>query len=108
MSFRRDKLALFIDGANGYATVTALGFDIDYKRPLREFQGWGTMVRAYFLTKVHRSRLSHLGPLFFHSENKHSDVQSVFSAQRRVWHCRVRQKQERGDHVGVNRFLGCD
>jgi uncharacterized LabA/DUF88 family protein len=45
MSFRSDKLALFIDGANLYATVKALGFDIDYKRLLQEFQGWGTMVR---------------------------------------------------------------
>ncbi|WMT78186.1 NYN domain-containing protein [Bradyrhizobium sp. Ash2021] len=52
MSFRSDKLALFIDGANLYATVKALGFDIDYKRLLREFQGWGTMVRAYYYTAI--------------------------------------------------------
>jgi len=47
-----DKLALFIDGVNLYATVKALGFDIDYKRLLREFQGWGTMVRAYYYTAI--------------------------------------------------------
>jgi uncharacterized LabA/DUF88 family protein len=52
MSFRSDKLALFIDGANLYATVKALGFDIDYKRLLRECQGWGTMVRAYYYTAI--------------------------------------------------------
>ncbi|MEH2568827.1 uncharacterized LabA/DUF88 family protein [Bradyrhizobium sp. AZCC 2289] len=52
MSFRSDKLALFIDGANLYATVKALGFDIDYKRLLQEFQGWGTMVRAYYYTAI--------------------------------------------------------
>jgi uncharacterized LabA/DUF88 family protein len=52
MSFRSDKLVLFIDGANLYATVKALGFDIDYKRLLREFQGWGTMVRAYYYTVI--------------------------------------------------------
>jgi uncharacterized LabA/DUF88 family protein len=52
MSFRSDKLALFIDGANLYATGKALGFDIDYKRLLREFQGWGTVVRAYYYTAI--------------------------------------------------------
>ena len=31
------KIALFIDGANLYATAKTLGFDIDYKRLLREF-----------------------------------------------------------------------
>ena len=35
----REKIALFIDGANLYATAKALGFDIDYKRLLQEFQG---------------------------------------------------------------------
>ena len=34
----REKIALFIDGANLYATAKALGFDIDYKRLLKEFQ----------------------------------------------------------------------
>jgi uncharacterized LabA/DUF88 family protein len=52
MSFRSDRLALFIDGANLYATAKALGFDIDYKRLLREFQGWGRMVRAYYYTAI--------------------------------------------------------
>ncbi|MET4023054.1 hypothetical protein ABIC10_008195 [Bradyrhizobium sp. S3.2.12] len=36
----------FIDGANLYATVKNLGFDIDYKRLLREFQSHGTLLRA--------------------------------------------------------------
>jgi uncharacterized LabA/DUF88 family protein len=31
-------VALFIDGANLYATAKTLGFDIDYKRLLQEFQ----------------------------------------------------------------------
>jgi uncharacterized LabA/DUF88 family protein len=47
-----DKLALFIDGVNLYATVKALGFDIDYKRLLAEFRGWGTLVRAYYYTAI--------------------------------------------------------
>ena len=32
------QIALFIDGANLYATAKALGFDIDYRRLLKEFQ----------------------------------------------------------------------
>ncbi|MGA2058362.1 MAG: NYN domain-containing protein, partial [Bradyrhizobium sp.] len=35
------RTALFIDGANLYATAKALGFDIDYKRLLKEFQSDG-------------------------------------------------------------------
>jgi uncharacterized LabA/DUF88 family protein len=38
MSPHKEKLALFIDAANLYATAKSLGFDIDYKRLLREFQ----------------------------------------------------------------------
>jgi uncharacterized LabA/DUF88 family protein len=33
-----DRTALFIDGANLYSAAKALGFDIDYKRLLKEFQ----------------------------------------------------------------------
>ena len=46
------KLALFIDGANLYATSKTLGFDIDYKRLLKEFQSRGTLVRAFYYTAV--------------------------------------------------------
>ena len=41
MSAQMEKIALFIDGANLYATAKSLGFDIDYKRLLREFQSRG-------------------------------------------------------------------
>src|ERR1700730_8231316 len=44
------KIALFIDGANAPATAKALGFDIDYKRLLTEFQSRGTLVRAFYYT----------------------------------------------------------
>jgi uncharacterized LabA/DUF88 family protein len=47
-----DKIAVFIDGANLHATGKALGFDIDYRRLLKEFQGRGTLVRAYYYTAV--------------------------------------------------------
>src|ERR1700684_2780209 len=46
------RTALFIDGANLYATAKALGFDIDYKRLLKEFQCQGTLVRAFYYTAV--------------------------------------------------------
>ena len=47
-----DKIALFIDGANLYATARTLGFDIDYKRLLKEFQSRGTLVRAIYYTAI--------------------------------------------------------
>ena len=47
-----NRTALFIDGANLYATAKALGFDIDYKRLLKEFQCQGTLVRAFYYTAV--------------------------------------------------------
>ena len=37
-------VALFIDGANLYATAKTLGYDIDYKRLLAEFQSRGKRV----------------------------------------------------------------
>jgi uncharacterized LabA/DUF88 family protein len=43
---------LFIDGANLYATAKTLGFDIDYKRLLKEFQSRGTLVRAFYYTAI--------------------------------------------------------
>lgn len=46
------KLALFIDGANLYATTKTLGFDIDYKRLLKEFQGRGYLMRAFYYTAL--------------------------------------------------------
>jgi uncharacterized LabA/DUF88 family protein len=49
---RDGKIALFIDGANLHATAKALGFDIDFRRLLVEFQGMGALVRAFFYTTV--------------------------------------------------------
>jgi len=49
---RSDKIALFIDGPNLYATAKTLGFDVDYKRLLGEFQGRGTLVRAFYYTAI--------------------------------------------------------
>jgi uncharacterized LabA/DUF88 family protein len=52
MSASPDRTALFIDGANLHATTKALGFDVDYKRLLAEFQRRGSLVRAYYYTAV--------------------------------------------------------
>jgi uncharacterized LabA/DUF88 family protein len=49
---RSDRIALFIDGANLYATARALGFDVDYKRLLQEFQSRGTLLRAFYYTTI--------------------------------------------------------
>ena len=38
MSTRSNKIALFIDGANLFATARTLGFDVDYSRLLKEFE----------------------------------------------------------------------
>ena len=49
---QREKVALFIDGANLYATSKALGFDIDYKRMLQFFQSEAYLLRAYYYTAL--------------------------------------------------------
>ncbi|WP_342737101.1 NYN domain-containing protein [Bradyrhizobium sp. B117] len=46
------KIALFIDGANLHATAKALGFDVDYKRLLSEFQSRGALLRAFYYTAI--------------------------------------------------------
>ncbi len=48
----REKIALFIDGANLYATSRALGFDIDYRKLLESFQRRGYLLRAYYYTAL--------------------------------------------------------
>ena len=48
----REKIALFIDGANLYATSRALGFDIDYRKLLESFHKRGYLLRAYYYTAL--------------------------------------------------------
>ncbi|MGF6429987.1 NYN domain-containing protein [Bradyrhizobium sp. Pha-3] len=52
MSPASPRIALFIDGPNLYATARTLGFDIDYKRLLSEFQSRGALLRAFYYTAV--------------------------------------------------------
>jgi len=52
MTSRVNKLALLIDGPNLHAAAKLLGFDIDYKRLLTEFQSRGTLLRAFYYTTI--------------------------------------------------------
>jgi uncharacterized LabA/DUF88 family protein len=63
MSINSNKIALFIDGANLHATAKTLGFDIDYKRLLKEFQGRGTLLRAFYYTAIIDQEYSSIRPL---------------------------------------------
>ena len=47
-----ERLALFIDGANLYATAKSLEFDIDFKRLLEFFRQKGQLVRALYYTAL--------------------------------------------------------
>jgi uncharacterized LabA/DUF88 family protein len=47
-----ERVALFIDGANLYATAKSLGFDIDYKRLLALFSTKGQLIRALYYTAL--------------------------------------------------------
>jgi uncharacterized LabA/DUF88 family protein len=52
MSTRSSKIALFIDGANLFATAKTLGFEIDYRLLLKEFESRATLVRAFYYTTI--------------------------------------------------------
>jgi len=52
MTASQSRIALFIDGANLYSTAKTIGFDIDYKRLLKEFQARGELLRAFYYTAV--------------------------------------------------------
>lgn len=47
-----ERTALFIDGSNLYAAAKSLGFDIDYRRLLREYHSRGYLVRAFYYTAL--------------------------------------------------------
>jgi uncharacterized LabA/DUF88 family protein len=57
------RIALFIDGANLYATAKVLGFDIDYRRLLKEFRRRGVLLRAYYYTAVEDQEYTSIRPL---------------------------------------------
>ncbi len=60
----REKIVLFIDGANLYATSKAIGIDIDYRRLLTEFSSKAYMLRAnYYTALVEDQEYSSIRPL---------------------------------------------
>jgi len=50
--YPHERVALFIDGANLYATARSLGFDVDYKRLLELFASECQLVRAFYYTAL--------------------------------------------------------
>ncbi|RMH41968.1 MAG: NYN domain-containing protein [Alphaproteobacteria bacterium] len=52
MFYKDERLALFIDGSNLYASAKALGFDIDYRLLRNEFMRRGKLVRAFYYTAL--------------------------------------------------------
>ena len=60
----REKIALFIDGANLYATSKAIGIDIDYRKLLSEFSAKAYLLRAnYYTALVEDQEYSSIRPL---------------------------------------------
>ena len=50
--YPQERVGLFIDGANLYATARALGFDIDYKRLQEIFSNRCNLIRAFYYTAL--------------------------------------------------------
>ncbi len=50
--YASERVGLFIDGSNLYATARALNFDIDYKNLLDLFQSRSRLVRAFYYTAL--------------------------------------------------------
>lgn len=62
--YRTERVGLFIDGANLYATTKSLGFDVDFKRLLDLFAQEAHLVRAiYFTAILEDQEFSSLRPL---------------------------------------------
>lgn len=58
-----NKIALFVDGANLHGTAKTLGFDIDYRRLLKEFKTQGVLVRALYYIAILEDQQSSVRPL---------------------------------------------
>jgi uncharacterized LabA/DUF88 family protein len=52
MSSRTNRIAILIDGPNLHATSKTLGFDVDFKRLLTEFESRGALLRAFYYTAI--------------------------------------------------------
>ena len=52
MMSNSERIALFIDGQNLHYSAKSLGFGVDFKRLLFEFQRRGTIVRSRYYTTI--------------------------------------------------------
>lgn len=60
----REKVVMFIDGANLYATAKSLGTDLDYRRLLQEVNKQAYLLRAYYYTAlIEEQEYSSIRPL---------------------------------------------
>ncbi len=50
--YPQERLGLFIDGSNLYASARALSFDIDYRQLLEMFASKGQLIRALYYTAL--------------------------------------------------------
>lgn len=50
--YETDRIGLFIDGANLYATARSLNLDIDYRRLLSMFRDSGRLLKANYYTAI--------------------------------------------------------
>lgn len=50
--YSEERIALFIDGSNLYASARALNVEIDYKKLLSDFESRGRLVRAFYYTAL--------------------------------------------------------
>jgi uncharacterized LabA/DUF88 family protein len=58
-----NRIALFIDGVNLYASARALGFDVDFKRLIERFRGHGELLRAFYYTTTDDHKYPSVRPL---------------------------------------------
>ena len=63
MSSRTSKMALFIDGYNLNVASKLLGFDIDFRYLLNEFERHGELLRAFYYTTIIEEQSSTVRPL---------------------------------------------
>lgn len=54
-----EKVALFVDGANLFMTLTKLGWQIDYKKFKKYISRYGHVVRSSYYTAIHRDSSGH-------------------------------------------------
>jgi uncharacterized LabA/DUF88 family protein len=63
MSSRTSRMALFIDGYNLNVASKVLGFDIDFRYLLNEFERRGVLLRAIYYTTIIEEQNSTVRPL---------------------------------------------